>query len=108
MRRRRSIPPVGKEVVDALRDLYGTRLRAVILHGSQARGDATPESDIDLMVVLDNFGDAEAELTRMDPIANRLSLLHDVLISFIAVRERDYLERQSPLLMNVRREGLAV
>lgn len=31
---------------------YGERLKQLVLFGSQARGDADPESDIDLLVVL--------------------------------------------------------
>jgi predicted nucleotidyltransferase len=40
-------------VAEDLRQLYGQRLRQVLLFGSWARGDATDDSDIDLMVVLD-------------------------------------------------------
>jgi uncharacterized protein len=32
--------------------LYGDRLVRMVLFGSQARGDAEPESDIDMLVVL--------------------------------------------------------
>ncbi|MEG4505403.1 nucleotidyltransferase domain-containing protein [Microcoleus sp. F6_B4] len=32
--------------------LYGDRLTQMVLYGSQARGDARPDSDIDILVVL--------------------------------------------------------
>ncbi|MEG4457023.1 nucleotidyltransferase domain-containing protein [Microcoleus sp. N9_A1] len=32
--------------------LYGDRLTQMVLYGSQARGDAHPDSDIDVLVVL--------------------------------------------------------
>jgi uncharacterized protein len=35
-----------------LQKAFGDRLRGVVLYGSEARHDATPESDIDLLVLL--------------------------------------------------------
>ena len=41
---------IARAVADDLRGLYGARLRKVLLFGSWARGDAHPESDIDLLI----------------------------------------------------------
>lgn len=102
------IPAVVREARDRLRLMYGDNLRCVILYGSHARGEATPESDIDLVIVLDDFQDAERELERMSPIASELSLQHDVLISLLVMRAWEYGQRNTPLLLNVRREGIPV
>ena len=40
------------QIKDRLRDAHGERLQGIILYGSEARGDAEPDSDIDLMVLL--------------------------------------------------------
>jgi predicted nucleotidyltransferase len=40
------------ETLSTLRSIYGERLAKIILYGSYARGEQTPESDIDLLVVL--------------------------------------------------------
>jgi hypothetical protein len=43
------------EFVRRLREVFGERLRFVGHHGSWARGEAAPESDIDTMVILDRI-----------------------------------------------------
>ena len=41
-----------KELQDRMTETYHDRLIALVLFGSQARGDANPDSDIDILVVL--------------------------------------------------------
>lgn len=41
------------ELADMLQTVYQEKLKAVILYGSVARGTATDESDIDVMVLVD-------------------------------------------------------
>lgn len=36
-----------------IKKIYGTHLRSVILYGSYARGDFGPDSDVDIMIMLD-------------------------------------------------------
>jgi predicted nucleotidyltransferase len=91
-----------------LRELYGERLVRLVLFGSQARGDARPDSDIDVMVVLRGEVDVEAERRRVLPITAELSLEHNVVILCVYVSERRYDHEQSPLLLNARTEGVAV
>ena len=40
------------QIKDRLRDVYGDRLQGVVLYGSEARGDAEEDSDMDLLVLL--------------------------------------------------------
>lgn len=42
-----------QELVDMLEKAYSNKLKAVILYGSVARGEATSESDIDIMLLVD-------------------------------------------------------
>ena len=96
------------ELREQLGRLYGDRLRGLILYGSYARGDADEGSDIDLLVVVDDFEDADAEYARISPVACEISLKHDVVISCILYREDEYRRWNTPLLLNVRREGVPV
>jgi predicted nucleotidyltransferase len=102
------IPEVVREFRRRLEVLYGERLRGVVLYGSYARGEADEGSDMDVLIVLDDLVDEEAELRRMDPIADELSLSHDVVICNLVIGARDFVRRDSPLLMNVRQEGVRV
>ncbi len=88
--------------------LYGGRLSKMLLYGSQARGDTNPSSDIDLMIVLEGPVNAGEEISRVGEITSNLSLKHNVAISCVFISSDRYLKEQSPLLLNVRREGVAV
>jgi predicted nucleotidyltransferase len=99
---------VAREAARELRGLYGDRLRDVLLFGSWARGDAHPESDIDLLVVLDQVDSVWEELRRMDPILWRLSLDNDTVISATPVAADDLKRTSAPILIRAKAEGQAV
>jgi len=42
------------EFVHLLEDRFGDRISSVALFGSKARGESTPDSDLDLLVVVDS------------------------------------------------------
>ena len=91
-----------------LEQIYGSRLVRVILFGSQARDDAEPGSDIDVMVVLREPVNPHDEIRRLSAFTSGLCLKHDVVISCVYMSEEDYRKEQSPLMLNVRREGVLV
>jgi predicted nucleotidyltransferase len=91
-----------------LKTIYGARLAEVVPFGSQARNEAWSDSDIDVLVVLKGPVDPNLEIPRVSPLASGLSLRHDVVISCVYVSEHDFRADESPLLLNVRREGVAV
>ena len=41
------------ELAEMLQEVYRDKLKAVILYGSVARGTATDDSDVDIMVLID-------------------------------------------------------
>lgn len=99
---------IARAVAADLEKLYGPRLREVVLFGSWARGDAHPESDIDLLVVLDQTPDRWAELARMDDVMWRHSFENATVVTAVPVSAPDRERSSWPLLRRVRVEGTPV
>ena len=91
-----------------LETLYGSRLVRLVLYGSHARGEETEGSDIDVLVVLQGVVDPGEEIARVGPITVDLSLEANVVLSCHFVSADRFESEQSPLLMNVRREGVTI
>jgi predicted nucleotidyltransferase len=88
--------------------LYGERLVRMVLFGSQARGDSEPGSDIDVLVVLKGPVSPCEEIARTINDVADISLEYTEVIACIFVSEEQFERERSPLLLNVRREGVAV
>jgi predicted nucleotidyltransferase len=74
----------------------------------RARGDARDDSDIDILIVLKNDFNYSEMLRLSSDFTASLSLEKDVVISRAFVSKADFENRQTPFLMNVRREGVRV
>jgi predicted nucleotidyltransferase len=85
----------------------GIRAERAILFGSYARGDARPDSDVDVLIIAPEF-DPPYDPRRVD-LLWELRVRTDSRIEPIAVGERQWREdRSSPLIEIARREGVAV
>lgn len=91
-----------------LEEIYGPRLASLVLFGSQARGDALSDSDIDVMVVLHGPVNPLQEARRISRFRGDLCLRHGVVITCVYVSAEQAREADSPLLQNIRAEGVAV
>ena len=94
------------QLKQGLSDFYGERLCHLTLFGSQARGDAQPDSDIDLLVVLKPPVNPGEEIRCTGKMIADLSLENDVVISCFFMDESYYQTRNGALLRNIRREGV--
>ena len=102
-------PSVRAALDDARRrlaGLYGDRLVRVILYGSQARGDARDESDVDVLVVLHGSINVLAELKRLVHLQTKLLDQYGEFFVFQPFEEHVYEDRTHPLMMNVHEEGI--
>jgi predicted nucleotidyltransferase len=89
-----------------LEALYGPRLVGMVLYGSQARGDAEPGSDIDVLVVLRGPVNPSEEIRRTRRDVASLSYEHEESVMCVFVSEEEHERERSPLMINVRREGV--
>ena len=102
------IDEILKELKAGVLKLYGNRLKGIVLYGSWARRQANEDSDIDLMIVLAGDVAAGKEIDRLIDIITDLNLKYGVLLSVYPVSEKDYKSVNSPILLNIRKEGIAM
>ena len=97
------------ELEEKLQRVYGNKLKAVILYGSVARGTATEESDIDIMVFVD--GTAQELRTfedQLSDVSTDISIKYFKVFSIIDISYQEYMRwvNTSPFYRNVSKEGV--
>jgi len=80
-------------------------IRQLILFGSRARGEADPDSDYDLLAIVDQVTHPlKAEISRL---AGDFLYDYNILLSLLPVEEVRYNDDlYEPLFINIRREGV--
>ena len=102
----RNIKHLLRELKDGLAELYGPRLKAVYVFGSYARGDFDESSDLDVMIVLSDYQNYGTEIDQSGELVRRLSLEYGISISRVIVKEVQWEKSDTPLLRNIRAEGV--
>ncbi|MGD1702399.1 nucleotidyltransferase domain-containing protein [Dapis sp. BLCC M229] len=104
--------PQLKEIIaktrQGLEKIYGEQLERIVLFGSQARGDAKPDSDIDVLIVLKNQFNYSQERNRISVLIADICLEHTVVISCIFTTIQKYQEYENGLFRNIRQEGITI
>lgn len=104
-----AIEPIVREFKSALQNLYGDRLNGVVLYGSYARGDYDEESDIDLMVLLnDKEVNTYAEIFRMSDLTMEFILRYSMAVSVLPAPVNRYRQSFGPVYQDARQEGIII
>ena len=98
-----------KQYVNEIKQIYGTHLRQIILYGSYARGDFRPDSDIDIMILLD-LSDLElkAYSQKLSYMTYDFNMDYNIDIKQIAKSEAHFNKWivNYPFYSNIHREGV--
>ncbi len=100
-------PDIVKRIVETLRRIAPNA--QTILYGSEARGDARPDSDIDLLILLDDSeqltAERELEITRH---LYEVEVDTGVIISPMVMLRRMWESATTPFYVNVMKEGVVL
>ena len=94
-----------EQYVEAVKKIYGSHIRQIILYGSYARGDFRPDSDVDIMILVD-MSDLE-----LKAYAQQLSYMtYDTDIKPIAKSEAHFNKWivNYPFYSNIHKEGVVL
>jgi len=87
---------------------YGRKIREIILYGSHVRGEATKDSDVDILVLTDDSLDPFKVRRSLSDILFDILLENGELISVIVLPERVFKNYNYPFILNVKKEGVRV
>ncbi len=104
----KSDDPLVNGVATDLGALYGDRLVRLLVFGSRARGDAEEESDLDLLVVLDQVDSPWEELRRMDDVLWSYTERSGVTVSAWPVSVAEFEHPTTPVLIRASAEAVPV
>jgi predicted nucleotidyltransferase len=97
-----------RELKARLSEAFGDRLEGVVLYGSEARGEASEDSDIDVMVLLRGPIDVWEDIKTGVEATYDLALELGRPIHPDPVDQADYEKGAYALYRNVKREGVAL
>jgi len=102
------ITQVVNQVKEYLIKKYGDKIREIILFGSHVKGEATKDSDIDILVLIDDSIDPFEMRRSLSDFLFDILLEYGELVSVIVLPERFFENYNYPFILNVKREGLRV
>ena len=100
-----------EQYIEAVKKIYGSHVRQIILYGSYARGDFRSDLDVDIMILLD-LSDLELKAygQQLSYMTYDFNLDNDLDIKPIAKSEQHYKKWvvNYPFYANINREGVVL
>jgi predicted nucleotidyltransferase len=102
----RKVQRLLKELRASLEELYDDNLVGIHLFGSYARRQATPDSDVDVLLVLREIDDYGTEVRRVSDVLSRVSLECGKTIVPVFVDATRFSAASDPFMANLAREAV--
>jgi len=102
------ITPLVNQVKSHLIERYGDKIKEIILYGSHARGEATKDSDIDLLVLIDDSIDPSDVRRSLSDLLFDILLEKGELVSVVVLPRTFFENYNYPFVINVRKEGIRI
>ncbi len=109
------MPPLIRGAVDrfhdAVRRHFQQRLREFVLFGSQARGDAHNESDVDILVIIDALSEDERKVVfnlAYDAGASGDELIILSPLPYSSAQAQELRHRERRLMLEIARDGVVL
>lgn len=105
-----NIKDILQEFKEQLKIIYKDNLKDIILFGSLARGKFSAESDVDILIILNNIASYEEEFNKVFKVERDIEKKYDdkILISSVLATQKNYNLRLEPIYLNVQREGISI
>jgi predicted nucleotidyltransferase len=98
------VKKILKEFKKGIKNTLRGKFVELILFGSYARGDYEFGSDIDVLLLVREKLTKEED-KKISELSSAISLEYDMVITCFDCLLRDFKHRNSPFLLNIRREG---
>ncbi len=99
------------EITSGAKLLYGNKLKKIVLYGSYARGDNNQESDIDVMILIDDDEEKLRQYEKqLDYLISEIGYKYVKLLSLVDISYERYNEWMDivPYYKNINEEGVVI
>ena len=99
------------EIRKNMEELFGDKLKKIILYGSYARNKQDDDSDIDFFVIVDETEqNLQKKKYRVADIMAELTLSYDILVSITESTYKHYQDFSNliPFYKNIQKEGIVI
>lgn len=102
------IDKISEQIKECYKSVYGGDIVEIILYGSYARGDYTPDSDIDIVAIVKGDRlDLQEKLKTVWDMSAEIGLENDVIVSPMVIPHDEFLKYRKalPYYRNISEEG---